>query len=44
MSSLIYAISTSLDGYIADENGNFDWGNPSEESSHVRDDEGLGHI
>jgi dihydrofolate reductase len=25
MADLIYAISASLDGYIADENGNFDW-------------------
>jgi dihydrofolate reductase len=25
MANLIYAISASLDGYIADENGNFDW-------------------
>jgi dihydrofolate reductase len=31
MANLIYAISTSLDGYIADENGNFDWSQPSEE-------------
>jgi len=31
MANLIYAISPSLDGYIADENGNFDWSQPSEE-------------
>lgn len=31
MANLIYAISASLDGYIADENGNFDWTHPSEE-------------
>lgn len=31
MASLIYAINTSLDGCIADEDGNFDWGEPSEE-------------
>jgi dihydrofolate reductase len=31
MGNLIYLISTSLDGYVADENGNFDWGMPSEE-------------
>lgn len=31
MGRLIYAITTSLDGYIADENGNFDWAMPSEE-------------
>jgi len=32
MAILIYAISASLDGYIADENGNFDWGIPSEDA------------
>jgi dihydrofolate reductase len=31
MANLIYAINPSLDGYIADENGNFDWSQPSEE-------------
>lgn len=31
MGKLIYASITSLDGYIADENGNFDWAVPSEE-------------
>jgi dihydrofolate reductase len=31
MADLVYAISTSLDGYIADETGNIDWGHPSEE-------------
>ena len=31
MANLIYAAITSLDGYIADENGNFDWGEPDEE-------------
>lgn len=31
MGKLIYAITTSLDGYVADENGNFDWAMPSEE-------------
>jgi dihydrofolate reductase len=31
MGKLIYLISTSLDGYVADENGNFAWSRPSEE-------------
>jgi dihydrofolate reductase len=31
MGKLIYLISTSLDGYVADENGNFAWARPSEE-------------
>ncbi|MFZ0015065.1 MAG: dihydrofolate reductase family protein [Acidimicrobiia bacterium] len=31
MANLIYATSASLDGYIADENGNFDWARPSEQ-------------
>jgi dihydrofolate reductase len=28
---LIYSAITSLDGYVADENGNFDWAAPDEE-------------
>jgi dihydrofolate reductase len=28
---LIYSALTSLDGYVADEDGNFDWAKPSEE-------------
>jgi dihydrofolate reductase len=31
MAELIYTAITSLDGSIADETGNFDWGEPSEE-------------
>ena len=31
MGKLLYSITTSLDGYIADENGHFDWAMPSEE-------------
>jgi len=31
MARLIYSAITSLDGYVADEAGNFDWAAPSEE-------------
>jgi dihydrofolate reductase len=31
MGKLLYLITTSLDGYVADEQGNFDWAVPSEE-------------
>jgi dihydrofolate reductase len=31
MADLIYATIASLDGYISDEDGNFDWARPSEE-------------
>ncbi len=31
MASLIYSVIASLDGYIADEHGNFDWAAPDEE-------------
>ncbi|HUH08788.1 MAG TPA: dihydrofolate reductase family protein [Egibacteraceae bacterium] len=31
MAKLIYSGITSLDGYVADEDGNFDWGVPDEE-------------
>ncbi|MGN6169575.1 MAG: dihydrofolate reductase family protein [Solirubrobacteraceae bacterium] len=31
MAKLIYSAITSLDGYIEDENGKFDWGTPDEE-------------
>jgi dihydrofolate reductase len=31
MGKLIYLMTTSLDGYAADENGKFDWAAPSEE-------------
>ena len=31
MAKLIYSAITSLDGYAADENGNFDWAAPDEE-------------
>lgn len=31
MGKLVYSITTSLDGYVADKDGNFDWAEPSEE-------------
>jgi dihydrofolate reductase len=31
MANLIYSAITSLDGYVADEGGNFDWAAPDEE-------------
>jgi dihydrofolate reductase len=31
MAELIYSAITSLDGYVADEDGNFDWAAPDEE-------------
>jgi len=31
MAKLIYSAITSLDGYVADKNGNFDWAAPDEE-------------
>lgn len=31
MGKLIYLFTTSLDGYVADEKGNFDWAVPTEE-------------
>ena len=31
MARLIYSAITSLDGYVADEHGNFDWAAPDEE-------------
>jgi dihydrofolate reductase len=31
MADLIYSAITSLDGYIADRQGNFDWAAPDEE-------------
>ena len=31
MNRLLYGVITSLDGYVADEAGNFDWSEPDEE-------------
>jgi len=37
MARLIYSAITSLDGYVADEDGNFDWAAPDEEVHIVND-------
>ena len=44
MAKLIYSAIASLDGYVADEGGNFDWGEPDEEvHSFINDlDRGVG--
>lgn len=41
---LIYAMSVSVDGYIADRDGNIDWGEPSDElfAFHLERVRGLG--
>jgi len=38
MAKLIYSAITSLDGYVADENGNFDWAAPDEEVHRLVND------
>jgi dihydrofolate reductase len=38
MGKLIYLITTTLDGYVADESGNFDFTRPSEEVHAFIDD------
>ena len=38
MGKLIYSITTSLDGYVADEKDNFEWAKPSEEVHAFVDD------
>jgi dihydrofolate reductase len=38
MGKLIYSVTTSLDGYVADEKGNFEWTTPSEEVLAFVDD------
>src|SRR5262245_61158995 len=37
MSKLIYITNTSLDGYIEDETGAFDWGNPDQVHAFITD-------
>jgi dihydrofolate reductase len=42
MAKLIYSAITSLDGYVADEDGNFDWAEPDKEvHTFVNDLEGM---
>ena len=38
MGKLIYSVTTSLDGYVADKDGNFEWTSPSEEVHAFVDD------
>jgi dihydrofolate reductase len=38
LAKLIYSAITSLDGYTADEDGNFDWAAPDEEVHTVVND------
>jgi hypothetical protein len=38
MAKLIYSAIASLDGYIADENGDFDWAAPDEELHAIVND------
>src|ERR1700682_2483613 len=38
MAKLIYSAITSLDGYVADEDGNFDWAAPDDDVHRVVND------
>src|SRR5688500_7830906 len=38
MGKIIYGMNPSLDGYVADENGDFEWGAPDEELHRVHND------
>ena len=38
MAKLIYSMLTSLDGYVADERGNFDWAAPDDELHRAAND------
>lgn len=46
MGKLLYLFTTSLDGYVADNDGNFDWAVPSEEVHQFVNDQlrGVGTI
>ena len=46
MARLIYSAITSLDGYVADTKGNFDWAAPDEEvHTFVNDlERQVGHV
>jgi hypothetical protein len=46
MGNLIYSAIASLDGYVADEYGNFDWAEPDEEvHSFINDlERRIGHV
>ena len=37
MSKLIYSALASLDGYVEDSEGNFDWAAPDEEVARLRE-------
>jgi len=43
MAKLIYSVLASLDGYIEDEDGNFDWAAPDEEVHRFVNDRERGH-
>jgi dihydrofolate reductase len=38
MARLIYSVIASLDGHVADAQGNFDWAAPDEEVHHFAND------
>ncbi len=44
MARLIYSAITSLDGYVADEDGNFDWAMPDEEVHTFVNDLDIGGL